>query len=260
MLALDILRHSLLVVVLVCGCGSSPGPLEDAGADAGAHDALVSLDAGRDGGSDGGSDAGSDAGNDGGSDASTCTTTLLTGGADVAAQGWTVVMQAPATLTYGADYVELSTSTTTGATTSGQLLLSHPGALTAGAPFRLRVEMLVQRVDVHNPLDSAAAILGSFTAPAGTGAERAEMLYLDAAAMGWGDNAQSFAASITDGAYHTYEIAVDAASVAHVSIDGAPALMRSGFASNGTIAIGDQTNDPHVDATLRIRSVTLLCP
>lgn len=36
--------------------------------------------------------------------------------------------------------------------------------------------------------------------------------------------------------------------------------MRTGFVSNGAIAIGDQTNDANVDSVLRIRSVTKLCP
>lgn len=66
--------------------------------------------------------------------------------------------------------------------------------------------------------------------------------------------------AVASGAFHTYLLAVDADGTARVSIDGAPALTRAGFTTNGTIAIGDQTNDRAVDSMLRLRSVALLCP
>ena len=65
---------------------------------------------------------------------------------------------------------------------------------------------------------------------------------------------------MTNGAYHTYVLSVDAAGVANVTIDGAAALTRAGYVTNGTIAVGDQSNDANVDGTLRIRSVKKLCP
>jgi hypothetical protein len=179
---------------------------------------------------------------------------LLAGGTDVAPQGWTIVMQAPAQITYGGDYVHLQTST------SGQLLLSYPGALDLGKPFKLQVVMLVESVDPHNQFDSAAAIMGSFTPPFGAGNDRSQMIYLDSAKIGWADDTQSVAVAIANNAYHTYELSVDAASVAQVTVDGVPALTRNGFVWNGAIAIGDQTNDANVDSALRIRSVTKLCP
>src|ERR1044071_9437044 len=188
------------------------------------------------------------------SDAATCPTRLLAGGTDVAPQGWSVVMQLPATLRNGVDYVELQPST--GATTSGQLLLSHPGAVEIGKPFKLQVVMLVEAVTPHNQFDAGAAILGSFTSMFGLPAERGQMIYLDSAKIGWADNTQSFAVTVTDGAYHTYELAVDAGGAATVSIDGTRALTRNGFTTNGAIAIGDQTNESGIDSTLRIRSVT----
>ncbi len=189
------------------------------------------------------------------SDAATCPTQLLTGGTDVAAQGWSIVMLPPATLTNGPDYVKLQT------TTSGQLLLDYPGAVEMGKPFKIQVVMQVDAVNPHNQFDAGAAILGSFTAQTGFGttAERRQMIYLDAARIGWADNSQSFAITVTDSAYHTYELAVDAGGAATVSVDGTPALTRSGFTTNGTIAVGDQTNDANVDSTLQIRSVTRLC-
>jgi hypothetical protein len=53
---------------------------------------------------------------------------------------------------------------------------------------------------------------------------------------------------------------VDAAKVATVSIDGVAKLTRNNFTTNGTIAIGDQTNDANIDGAVRIKSVERLCP
>ncbi len=176
------------------------------------------------------------------------------------AQGWTTVSQDPNTVTYGPDYVRLATSTVEGARTSGQLLLVRSMAVDPTKPFKLQVELQVESVNNHNQLDSAAAILGSFTSPAGNGTDRSQMIYLDNAAIGWSDDTQSAAFTVVDGAYHTYELSVDAAKVATVSIDGVAKLTRNNFTSNGTIAIGDQTNDPRVDGVMRIRAVHRMCP
>jgi hypothetical protein len=204
--------------------------------------------------------AGSDAApGDGPADAAGCPRTLLIGGTMVEPQGWSVVMQAPASLTYGPDYVRLDTSTTPGAATSGQLLLNYPGALPP-PPFRLQAVLLVERVSTHNQFDSAAAIMASYTPPFGAGNDRSQMIYLDAGSLGWADDTQAFTATVVNNTYHTVEVAVDASTAAQVKIDGVPALTRSGFLSNGAIAIGDQTNDAAIDSAIRIRSVTLLCP
>ena len=184
-------------------------------------------------------------------------TQLLVGGTDVTAQGWSVVMQPPATLTNGADHAKLVT-TTSGAT-GGQLLLNYPGAIEVGTPFKVEIEMLVESVTPHNQFDAGAAILGSFTPPFGAGNDRNQMIYLDAARIGWADDTQSFAVAVMDNRYHRYQLSVDAAGAALVTIDGAQALSRSGFVFNGALAIGDQTNDANVDSVLRIRSVTRLC-
>lgn len=244
---------SAFLLAALVGCGSSDsGPL-DASIDS-------SVDAAEDASSDASVDAGTDAATDAGADAGCQPTVLLVGGTDVATQGWTTTSMAPATVSYGADYVELATTTSSGASIGGQLLLSYPNAVTAGMPFAIEVVMQVVSVNVHNPLDSGAALMGSFTAPFGTGAQRGSMVYLDPAALGWADDSQTQAFAVTDGAYHTYVFAVDGSGVATVRVDGNPAPPRNGFTTNGTFAIGDQTNDPNVDSTLRIRSVTKLCP
>lgn len=183
---------------------------------------------------------------------------LLNGDDDITAQGWTVISLAPATLTYGPDYVHLATSTN--GSTSGQLLITLANAVDATKPFKLHVTMQVESVNKHNQLDSAAAIMGSFTPAAGTTTDRSQMIYLDSAAIGWADDSKSAAFSVTDGAYHVYELSVDAAKVATVSIDGVAKLTRNNFVANGTIAIGDQTNDANVDGAVRIKSVERLCP
>jgi hypothetical protein len=227
---------SLVVVFSVAGCGSVKTPAADANIVDGADvDAAI--------------------------DAAVCQPkVLLAGGTDVTAQGWSLVMQAPAQLTNGPDYARLQTTTNTGGTTSGHLLLNYPGAIETGKPFKLQVVMLVESVNVHNQLDSAAAIMGSYTPPFGVGNDRSQMIYLDSGKIGWADDTQSFTTSVQNNAYHIYELSVDAGNVAHVSVDGVPALTRNGFMFNGAIAVGDQTNDANVDSVLRIRSVTKLCP
>lgn len=184
---------------------------------------------------------------------------LLVGGDDITAQGWTTVALTPNTLTYGADYVRLATSTNGGASTSGLLLITRANSFDATKPFKIHVTMQVESVNTHNLFDSGAAIMGSFTSFA-NGTDRSQMIYLDSAAIGWADETQSAAFSVTDGAYHVYELSVDAAKVATVSIDGVAKLTRNNFTANGTIAIGDQTNDVNVDGAVRIKSVERLCP
>lgn len=227
------MRGALICLIASLGCGSGAhGMLPDASVDGPDPDAAI--------------------------DAPGCQKVLLTGGTDVVAQGWKVVMQAPATLSNGADYVHLQTSPN--GQTSGQLLLRYPAAFELGQPFKLQVVMLVESVNPHNQLDSAAAIMGSFTPTVGTSQDRAEMIYLDSAAVGWADDTQRFAVPIVNGAYHTYELSVDAAGAARLTVDGVAALTRTGFVFNGDLAIGDQTNDPNVDSAIQIRSVTKLCP
>ena len=187
--------------------------------------------------------------------------TLLVGGTDVAAQGWSTVMQAPATVSYGPDYVHLATSSAGGGTSGGQLLLNYPGAFDANMPFKLEVVILVEQVNPHNSFDSAAAIMGSYSGGFGLGNDRSQMIYLDGNAIGWADDTQSFTTTITNNVFHTFVLSVDAPNGnANVTVDGIQALTRAGFVYNGSIAIGDQTNDLNVDSSLRIRSVKLLCP
>ena len=185
---------------------------------------------------------------------------LLEGGIDVAAQGWSVVSVQPSVLSYGLDYTRLSTSTTQGARTSGQLLLRYPEAVTVPGAFRLRTVLQVEAVNSHNSLDSGAAILGSFTSPFGNAVDRSQMIYLDATRVGWSDDTASAAVAVLDGAYHVYELVVDATGAATFSVDGVQKLTRANFSRTGQIALGDQTNDPNVDGAMRIKSVAVCMP
>lgn len=234
------LRPVALAVCLVAACGGEPAA-PDAAVDARAPvDATV------------------DAQVDAQVDAATCPRTLLTGGAAPADQGWTVVSGGDATVTVGADAIGLTTRTVS--TTGGQLLLTHPTGDPAGAPLALSVVARIERVDRHNPSDAAVAILGAFTPPFGTPSQRGQMLYLDADAVGWADDSARAPVALADGAFHTFVLRVDAAGNATVTVDGAAALTRAGYGTGTTLAIGDQTNDPGVEAALQLRSVTALCP
>lgn len=185
---------------------------------------------------------------------------LLTGGTDVVAQGWTPITQQPFTLTYGADYTRLETTTPTGARSGGQLLLAYPDAIEPGKPFAFQIELMIESVAAHNQYDAAAAIMGSLTTMVGNQTDRDQMVYLEAGRLGWADDTAMFAKNLLDGAYHTYVLSRDEGGIARLTVDGTLALMRSAFTSNGRIAVGDQTNEPSVDAVLRVRKITKLCP
>lgn len=192
-----------------------------------------------------------------------CPRVLFQGGTDPVAQGWTVIQQQPATLTNGVDDVALATSTDTQTNRGGQLLLARAGAVDPALPFALEIVLRVDSVTrAHNALDSATAIMGSLTGAFGNEAERSQMIYIDTAAIGFADDmaGTAVAAALVDGAFHTYVLAVDAAHTATLSVDGVPKLSRASYATNGTIAIGDQTNDASYDSALRLKRVTRLCP
>lgn len=253
-----LLARLLVALGLFPGC-NGPTTVADSGAtDASARDAGNDAAAVDVGAIDSGADAAMP--DDVGVDAGACPRAIFRGDTEASAQGWTMQSMAPFTVTPGADDLELATTTTTGAHTGGELVLLHPDALVPGEPFHVEVVLEVVATTGHNPLDAAVALLPSFQPPFGTQAERAQMIYLDAARIGWADDTASFATDVVDGAFHTLGLAVDAAGEATVTWDGTLALTRSGVTTNGTLAIGDQTNEPSLDATIRLRSVTLLCP
>lgn len=191
-------------------------------------------------------------------DAPACPRTLLTGGSAPVDQGWTVVSAGDATVTVGADAIGLATRTVS--VSGGQLVLTHPTPTAVAAPLALEVVARIDRVDRHNPLDAAVAILGGFTPPFGSPGQRGQMLYVDADAVGWADDSARAARTLADGAFHTFVLRVDAGGNATVTVDGTAALTRAGYVTGATIAVGDQTNDAGVEAAIALRSVTALCP
>ena len=78
--------------------------------------------------------------------------------------------------------------------------------------------------------------------------------------MGWADDSQSLDFPLSNNSFRTFVLAVDASGMATVTVDGVMALSRSNFVGNGTIAIGDQSNEADVDSTMLLGTVTLLCP
>ena len=189
-----------------------------------------------------------------------CTPIAFQGGVDPTTQGWTTTLQQPATLSSpSAGITQLQTMTASGGQSGGQLLISRAVGITTGKAFTVEFVIKVIAVAPHNQLDSAAALMGSFTPSVGNQTDRSEMIYIDSDKIGWADDSASAAVSSLDGNFHTYRLAVDSAGNAMVSRDGAQLLTRSGYTTNGTIAFGDQTNDANVDSTLQVQSVTLLC-
>lgn len=228
-----------LPIVLVAACGDDPA---GRASDAAASDAPADQDAPV----------------DAPVDAPACVDRpLLVGGQAVEAQGWTIVQSGMAAVTLAGDATQLATTTVGGA--GAHLLLTRAGAIDPAQPFAISVELQVVAVAAHNPFDAAAAILAGFTPPFGVGADRQQMLYLDAARLGWADDSAQVAAAVTDGAYHTVRLDYDGAGGMQVRFDGTLALTRAGFVPGATLAIGDQTNDPGVDATVRVRAVVEHC-
>jgi len=240
-------QHSVTIAIalgscVAAACGDSAQVQDAAKPDARVADARLA-------------DARVDAAPDAAPDAP-CDTVLLAPGTLPETQGWTAVTAMPFATTVRPTEVELSTSN--GATTSGLLLLTYPTGFTATTPFDLSVELAVDRVDAHNLLDAGAAILLSFTPQFGSGPQRSQMLYLDGAAIGWGDETNQAAFNNVDGNFHDYRFSYDGAGKLEVRVDGSLLLTRMN-PEIGTLAIGDQTNDPNVNSTIRVKRVVKHC-
>jgi hypothetical protein len=197
---------------------------------------------------------------DAGPDAGCVDTVILAGGVDPAAQGWVVEQAGFAVLTMP-DPTTTQLETMSGGITGGAtLVLRKDAAVTPDRPFIIELVMQVVLVDPHNSYNTAAALIGSYTPYPGTLEGRRQLVYVDDNAVGWSDDSESFPVDATDGAFHTYRLAVDAAGNATVSRDGVDILSRTGFTTNGVIAVGDQTSQIFVESTVLIRSISKICP
>jgi len=192
-----------------------------------------------------------------GTPATTCTPRrLLTGGIDIAQQGWTIVSAGGGTITYGGGATTLSTTNN-----ARQLIVLR----NAFPSTRWQIEIVAQIVSSggHTANNAAAALMSSFHDPVGDDQDRQRMLFLDDADIGWGVGNPVIGAETKKMGIYRFERLVNGASVgvkATVLINGSTALSASPFTSNGTIAIGDQTTEPGLDSTLKVYSVDLMCP
>lgn len=122
--------------------------------------------------------------------------------------------------------------------------------------FWLKVDDIQQP---HNLFDAGLAFYAGTTDPGQftfTGAPRAQLIYFDEDAIGWGDESDTFAINTTD-QFHHYRVEVDSAGTARVLVDGALALQRSDFKAYPHIAFGDMTNDAGLNSRYSISSVTV---
>ncbi len=145
---------------------------------------------------------------------------------------------------------------------AGYGLLSLAGAIPTNAPFRIEWELQVLEVDPHNLFDAGVVLMASYGGGFGQPTDREQMVFLDRDRAGWADESLIVAVNSVDMAFHRYTFTVDAARRATIERDdGAFSLVRDNFTTNGTIAIGDQTNDQGVDGNILVRRITLLnCP
>lgn len=177
---------------------------------------------------------------------------LLTGGMPVEAQGWSVERVGAGTITYATGTTSL---TTTG---NARQLITLASALPATG-WQLR--FVTQVVDSGGCAagNAAIAFMPSFHPPTGDDADLTRMLCLTETSANFSNGTSigiSFAnlgqilieRTATGGIRYTLQ----GSTMANVTFGN--------FTTNGTIAIGDQTTSPGLDATLQLVSVDLVCP
>lgn len=175
---------------------------------------------------------------------------LLAAGTEPEAQGW-VLEHAGTGFSHSVTpgFLELKTTSDT----RQMLVLAN-----AVPTDRFVVELVVQ-VDAsggHTDTDAAVALMASFHTPVGSSTDLTRMIKLDTDSMSF-DGASI---GLTTTVMQTYRIERTAAGGIKVSIPNGGSISTSPFTTNGTIAIGDQTQAAGLDSTLRIASVTLMCP
>ena len=183
-------------------------------------------------------------------------TLLYDGSSTPDSQNWQIIGQlAPYTVTVGSGAEAGTTRFTT--STSGVNLYRYTESATN---FIVSIRLKVNSVSPHNPLDAGLMfnVSNTFPAPFGTGTNRSEMLYIDPASVGWGDDSQSAPLSHI-GAFHEYAIRYQSGQLT-LYVDADYAAIADGTATgilSKTVAnpittsahfiFGDQTNDANVD-------------
>ena len=150
-----------------------------------------------------------------------------------------------------------TTSTSSGGSTSGVNLYRYTESATN---FIVSIRLKVNSVSPHNQLDAGLMfnVSNSFPTPFGTVTNRSEMLYIDPASVGWGDDSQSAPLNHI-GAFHEYAIRYQSGQIT-LYVDADYAAIADGTAAgilSKTVAnpittsahfiFGDQTNDANVD-------------
>ncbi len=199
---------------------------------------------------------GADAPIPGDAPATTCTPRrLLTGGTDPTAQGWTFVRQGAGTVAVGNGVTTLTT------TNDAIQLLVLRDAFVPGSPWAIEMVVEVVSSGGHGASNAAVALMCSFHDPVGDDADRRRMLFLDKDAYGWGEGGASIGGNTLQPVTYRFESTAMGGVKATIKIDGGTTALTAGpFASNGTIAIGDQTAQAGLDSTVRISSVDFVCP
>jgi hypothetical protein len=201
-----------------------------------------------------------------------CPQPLLEGSSTPDLQGWSVLQTSDAVGTVSSDQVLIQYNTASmpcpAPCKTGPMVLYYKEiGISDGTAYALEWRLKVVTSDTHNPLDAAVAFMGSFTPSTtfGTAPERSQMIYFETGAIGWADDSTApqavsrYLVNTTD-VFHVYRLDVDAAGHAEVRVDGNLALTREGFSTNGTIAIGDQTNEANLESQFLVYSIRKLCP
>lgn len=123
------------------------------------------------------------------------------------------------------------------------------------------IDFLLRVNDVqapHNLFDAGIVFYGSTTDPNTnfTGGPRTQFIFFDKDRIGWGDESQSFAMNTTDN-FHLYRLTVDSLGFAQVFVDNVLALEKSNFVAIPRIGFGDMTNDPALNGSFSIASVSV---
>jgi hypothetical protein len=178
---------------------------------------------------------------------------LLIGGQPVEAQGWTIERVGSGTVTYGGGMTTLTT------TSNARQLIVLRDAFPSSR-WALTITAQVVQSGGCTAGHAAAAFMAGFHAPVGDAADRARMLCAREDGTSWGDGSVSTGVAIDTLGQIKLERTANGIRAIVQSAGGMSTLSSSGFTSNGTIAIGDQTTDAGLDSTIRIALVDLTCP
>ena len=192
-------------------------------------------------------------------------TLLYDGSTEPVAQGWQQTQQSPHTETVGdgingVDAGATRFTTANAGSTSGQNLYMY-GVSTANFITSVRLKAL--SIAPHNTFDAGLmfSATDAFSPPMGSTVNRSTMLYLDPAAVGWGDDTGGTVPfNNLDGAFHEYALRylngqlslyIDA-DYADIASGAATPLLSRSFVPSTTasamVLFGDQSNDPNVNS------------